>query len=323
MADQSASPQFSVVVPLYNHSECVARAVASVLAQTYAPFEVIVVDDGSTDGGAKVVRSIRDPRVGLVVQERLGPGAARNRGIAQAKGNWVAFLDADDEWMPTMLDAVRRAIAVNPDADLVFTGYVRDLSVEGTSSQLPRPAPQVLSDYFAHALAGRPMWTGAVSVRTDVLRRGLAFGTPMQRAEDSDLWERLVFREAKVVHVPEAHSIYRTASSKSVTRHLTLEGTTVAWDYFRRRDAYLATRAVPDRLLRSYLQYTDRHLLTCVQKRALEGHRCEAIRCLARYYRGSWLPKRIVAAVASLVMTRGMWMAAKHWVRLGRSPAPA
>ena len=88
---------------------------------------------------------------------------------------------------------------------------------------------------------------------------------------------------------------------------------------YRRASNPLATGAVPDRLVRSYVQYTDRHLLTCVQKRALEGHRYEAIRYLARYYRWSWLPKRIVAALASLVMTRGTWLAAKYLVQLGRT----
>src|SRR6266446_940152 len=94
----------SVVIPLYNKVRYIQRALDSVLAQTYTDFEVIVVDDGSTDGGAEVVACCTDRRVRLIRQSNQGPGPARNRGVEEAAGGYVAFLDSDDEWLPAFLE---------------------------------------------------------------------------------------------------------------------------------------------------------------------------------------------------------------------------
>jgi hypothetical protein len=115
----------SVVIPLYNKAPYVQRALDSVLAQTFGDFEVIVVDDGSTDGGANVVRACADPRVRLIGQRNAGPGPARNRGIAEAGGEFLAFLDADDEWLPAFLE---KSLAVleqhGPSVASVSSGYL-------------------------------------------------------------------------------------------------------------------------------------------------------------------------------------------------------
>src|SRR5260370_952192 len=94
----------SIVIPLYNKAAYIKRALDSVRAQTFADYEVIVVDDGSTDGGGDLVTGYGDPRVRLIRQNNAGPGPARNRGIEDAAGPYLTFLDADDEWMPTFLE---------------------------------------------------------------------------------------------------------------------------------------------------------------------------------------------------------------------------
>ena len=88
----------SIVIPLFNKASYVERALDSIRGQTFNDFEVIVVDDGSTDAGASVVARYSDSRVRLITQSNAGPGPARNAGIAEAIGDLVAFLDADDEW---------------------------------------------------------------------------------------------------------------------------------------------------------------------------------------------------------------------------------
>jgi len=93
----------SIVIPLYNKAPYVRRALDSIAVQTFADFEAIIVDDGSTDMGAAVVANYSDPRFRLIRQENAGPGAARNAGIAQAQGEFIAFLDSDDEWLPNYL----------------------------------------------------------------------------------------------------------------------------------------------------------------------------------------------------------------------------
>src|SRR5215210_566395 len=118
-------PRISVVVPLYNKATFVRRTLNSIAQQTYTDFEVIVVDDGSTDGGAGIVLTEGDPRVRVVTQENMGPGAARNRGISEARGELIAFLDADDEWFPRYLEeGVRLLDESGAGTASVTSGYV-------------------------------------------------------------------------------------------------------------------------------------------------------------------------------------------------------
>ena len=109
-----------VVIPLYNKGTLVRRALNSVLSQTYQNFEVVVVDDGSTDEGPDVVRECSDPRVRLIQQANAGPGAARNRGVQETQAPYLTFLDADDEWMPRFLEEYVEVLRRRPDCDAVI-----------------------------------------------------------------------------------------------------------------------------------------------------------------------------------------------------------
>ena len=116
-------PSVSVITPLYNKGQYVARAVDSVLAQTYPDFELIVVDDGSTDHGPERVRTYTDPRLRLIRQANGGPGSARNRGLAESSSPYVAFLDADDEWMPTYLERTVAVLEEHPQCGAAASTY--------------------------------------------------------------------------------------------------------------------------------------------------------------------------------------------------------
>ncbi len=119
----AVAPYFSVVIPLYNKRPYVRRAVDSVLGQSFENFELIVVDDGSTDGGAETLADVVDARFRLVHQENAGEGAARNRGISEARAVWIALLDADDCWLPEHLFETALIIRAFPDSGLVATGF--------------------------------------------------------------------------------------------------------------------------------------------------------------------------------------------------------
>lgn len=118
------APSVSVVIPLYNKGKHIERALSSVMSQTVHAFEIIVVDDGSTDDGPERVLNLNNPQVTLIRQGNRGPGAARNAGLARARGKYIAFLDADDEWMPSFLETCLLFLSGDgADAAVVCTGY--------------------------------------------------------------------------------------------------------------------------------------------------------------------------------------------------------
>lgn len=120
------NPKISVVVPLYNKEKSIARTIESILNQTLRDFELVIVDDGSTDNSVEVVRSFIDERIVLVQQKNAGPGAARNTGVKNAKADWIVFLDADDENLPDSLEFFVKMIDEHPEADIIDTGkYLR------------------------------------------------------------------------------------------------------------------------------------------------------------------------------------------------------
>jgi len=110
---------FSVVIPLYNKSHVILRTLASVVTQTFTDFEVIIVNDGSTDNSLELIRPFTsDPRIRIIEQENQGVSAARNKGVSLARFDYIAFLDADDEWLPGYLQKMQEAISLFPDAGM-------------------------------------------------------------------------------------------------------------------------------------------------------------------------------------------------------------
>lgn len=116
-------PQFSVIIPLYNKEREVEATLRSVLAQTLQPLEVVVVDDGSTDGSAAVVERIASPLIRLIRQSNAGECAARNRAMSEARGDYFALVDADDGWKPEFLEEVAAMIEEFPDCGIYSTAF--------------------------------------------------------------------------------------------------------------------------------------------------------------------------------------------------------
>ena len=151
---------FSIIIPLYNKEASIAQALDSVLAQEYQDFEIVVVDDGSTDGGASVVENYGDARIRLVRQANAGVSAARNRGIEEARGEYVAFLDADDVWMPGFLSEIAALQREFPQCRAQATNYVFN-SNSVKSPTILRKIPfsgehGVLTNYFEVASCSHP-----------------------------------------------------------------------------------------------------------------------------------------------------------------------
>lgn len=115
----------SVIVPLYNKAKYIRQTLESILSQTYAPQEIIVVNDGSTDDGADRVTAINHSLIRLIHQDNIGPGGARNRGLRESSCPYVSFLDADDEWMPNFLEVVTSKLRVHPKCAMAVSAYFR------------------------------------------------------------------------------------------------------------------------------------------------------------------------------------------------------
>jgi glycosyltransferase involved in cell wall biosynthesis len=206
----------TVIIPAYDSSHFIANAIDSVLAQTFAPFEVIVIDDGSRDGTAKFVSDRYGSQVRLVSQPNAGPSAARNAGLAIARGNWVAFLDADDAWMPDKLQSQMEALRSDPTAVMSVAGCLK-VAADGTvisENKLPQPLD---SRTARRELAQRTLFPmNGVVARRDILERCGGFDTRLHCAEDRDLWIRLVAAGPFVaVHRPLARQLTHQRSLSS------------------------------------------------------------------------------------------------------------
>lgn len=187
----------SVVIPLYNKVEQVVQTLRSVLAQTFQEFEVVIVDDGSTDGSVKKVRSVQDGRIRIIGQQNAGVAAARNRGIAEARYDFIAFLDADDEWKPTYLETQYNLAQKYKDCDVYACNYeFRNAAGKVTPTilhKLPFDSEDgVLSNYFEVACCSHPpLWTSAVMVRKSAIQAVGGFPVGIKSGEDLLTWARL------------------------------------------------------------------------------------------------------------------------------------
>ena len=185
-----SQPLVSVIIPTYNRGALVHEAIASVLAQSYAPLELIVVDDGSTDATAASLRSARALR--LVRQDHTGmPGQARNAGARVARGAYLAFLDSDDLWLPHKLaDQVAAAQAAGDAINHTRERWLRGGRVISQRGQRHRRSGDLFADSLGKCIIG----PSTVLLRREVFEEAGGFREDLEVAEDYELWLRLTAR---------------------------------------------------------------------------------------------------------------------------------
>ena len=215
----------SVIIPLFNKAPFIERALRSVAAQTFADFEIIVVDDGSTDGGLTIVEKFTDARLRIVRQENAGPGAARNRGLREANGEYVAFLDADDEWFPDYLqESLNRLAEFGEQVAAISSGYIDHFTgaskekmwrrrgiKTGIQNVTPDTDPWLLVSMLAY------MSPCSTVARTSVVRKWGGFYAQNRClfAEDAFLWLKVLLNEKVAVELTPRAIFHTEASSLS------------------------------------------------------------------------------------------------------------
>ena len=212
---------FSVIIPLYNKEQSIKNTIWSALEQTIPDFEIIVVNDGSTDSGAAIVEGINDDRIRLIHQHNQGVSAARNKGVSEAKFEWIAFLDGDDLWETNHLEEIVRMMKEYPGEKVYVTSFRfsdgRDIYKHPRSSAIFK-----IENYFKEAIKEHLITTDNIVINKQCFSQVGGFNVALNRGEDLDLWARLA-RAHNIIKSREITAVYRmeaeNRSDKSYNLH--------------------------------------------------------------------------------------------------------
>ncbi|MCH4551346.1 glycosyltransferase family 2 protein [Aestuariibaculum lutulentum] len=215
-------PFFSVIIPLFNKEDNITKTLNSVINQTFTDFEVIIINDGSTDSSLSKVQEISDKRFKIINQENSGASTARNNGISLSQGNYIALLDADDFWHTNHLEELKKQIHLFPDAGLYCNNYEIEFKNKTIKPALFNfnysSSPIIIKDYFKSSIINSVAWTSAVAFKkTSFLAIG-AFNSKFEIAEDIDLWIRFALKY-DVCFNPRITMIYKKNIENSLSKY--------------------------------------------------------------------------------------------------------
>jgi len=214
-------PLISVIIPVYNGEATIKETIASVLNQTFKDFELIVIDDGSTDSTLDVLSSIQDPRLKVFSYPNGNQAVSRNRGLSRATGEYISFIDADDLWTPDKLEAQLKALQENPQAGVAYSWT--DLIDE--AGNFIRGGAKIYWKGESHArmLLNDFVESGSNPlIRAEAFKEVGKFDESLPPAEDWDMWIRLAARYHYIV-VPSVQVLYRIRANSSSTNVLRME----------------------------------------------------------------------------------------------------
>jgi len=215
----------TVVIPLYNKEQYINKCINSVLEQTYPHFEICVVNDGSSDNSARIVKAIKDPRLTIISIKNSGVSVARNTGIKAAKNTWIAFLDADDWWAPSFLSTMVRVMEEFPKNKIFASGRSRVFKTHTeryAHSMLPLDGETEVFSYFRVISKYLPLVNSSnIIVKKNLFFQKGFFKENQKKYEDHDMWLRLCV-DNPVVFCNKNLSFYlKTASDTASSKHFT------------------------------------------------------------------------------------------------------
>lgn len=211
-----SNPTISVIIPLYNKEMSISRTVHSVLEQSKTEFELIIVDDGSTDNSLKVAKSLLDSRIRFVSQSNGGPSKARNTGINYAQGDWILFLDADDELADGTLEHLFNMTALHPNATIIDGSFI----IRSTKSEkkvIFQENKTIQNNYKSFYFRETLPSTGHTLFKKDLIK-AFPYNTDIRRYEDVEMIMRIL-KDARIVTTSKIiFSVNTTYSSASTAR---------------------------------------------------------------------------------------------------------
>lgn len=266
---------FSVIIPLYNKQDTVVESIQSVLAQTIRDFEIVVVDDGSSDNSAARAESVSDSRISVLRKENGGVSAARNYGAERAKGDYICFLDADDLWLPNHLEALRELIATVPEAGLYATSF-RQEGTDGSeySPNLGNRRIIEFDNVFNIELEQRSVLnTNSICMPQSIFAMSGGFVESERIGEDTSLWYRVAaFHKVAMINV--ITTVYRMEYSGAISVSGSLNR---EWSFLRFYEEEVKNSAeIPPEKKYAIARFINRYRHSLVRHDLLNGKRKDA-----------------------------------------------
>ncbi len=215
-------PYFSVIIPLYNKEKYIEKTLQSVLNQLFNDFEIIIIDDGSTDNSINIISQFTSPRIKIIKQSNKGAGAARNTGIDHAKGDYIALLDADDCWYEDHLTQLKKQIDLFPNAGLYCNNY--EVLYSKNNCKKARfnftfgKECVIVKDYFKASIINSIAWTSSVGFAKSKFKSLKGFNESLKTAQDLDLWIRFALKH-QVSFNPKVTMTYKLFVDNSLSKN--------------------------------------------------------------------------------------------------------
>jgi glycosyltransferase involved in cell wall biosynthesis len=291
----------SVVIPLYNKAPHIERAVRSVLAQTEQDFAIIVVDDGSNDGGAEVVKSISDPRIRIFRQDNQGVSVARNKGIELAQTDLIAFLDADDAYKPQFLETILRLRKKYPEAGAYSTAY-EIIKKNGRTVRVkfkaipPSPWEGIIPNYFKSALGSPPVCSSATAIPKYIFEKVGFFPLGEAKGEDLDMWLRIAV-DYKMSYSTYVGAIYYQDSNKGYREYNRVPAELSVVKVIEK--AILMNKIKPSSISFAREYINDLQLQFCSQIIFRSGEMKKAREIIRKCYTNKYFMKKMILSIIS------------------------
>jgi len=217
-------PLISIVIPLYNKERFIKETLDSVFNQSFTDYEIIIVNDGSTDSSVFIVNAIEDQRITVLSNQNKGVSHARNFGISKANSDLIALLDGDDLWEQNHLENLYNLYEKFPDCGLYATAYNKKYfngeKIKASYNGLAKEYFGIIEDYFSASIKDGIAWTSAVLIPMKTFRKVGVFDEEMRSGQDTDLWIRIALKDSiafssiassnKIILAPKYHLSYST-----------------------------------------------------------------------------------------------------------------